>query len=649
MGKKSANRRRSSSGSEETALALTQFPDEPIALLHFDEKEDRLQVNEKAMEILQKIEGKISVVAMAGLYRTGKSSMLNWLLGNQSGFRVGPTVERCTRGIWLWGRPQKHNLPNGEPCYVLMLDTEGLGGLEASAQYDVRIFSLATLLCSKLIYNSQGSVDEKAVNGLSFIANMTKHIRIRADASGDDADAAGEEFSNFFPSFTWVVRDFTLELVDEDGDPITPNEYLERALAPQPGLTQAVMERNRVRHMMTSFFKDRECHTMVRPVYDESQLQQVDKIPITDLRPEFQEQLAKVKASIFNNLSPKMLNNKPLNGSMFAGLLVAYVDAINNGSVPTISSAWDGVTATECKKAMKAATEAFRVSLSLLEMPLDPDDLSKALKDAEASAVSQYRRQAMGDATAKFEAELMEKIEEEKANVRKQNRAVSKDTCDRLLQTLFSELIQPRFSDEKNSYEDMQDFAREWVKFRERYLEQAKGGAKLDCLLAFSETKHADAMRLLLSRQEDKFEKKIRSLEAEAAAVKETLGAIGGREQVYKQQIEALQHETSEVMSERAKYTAEVESQQQTITQLKAKLAQEAKGKHEIDVEKEQIALQLDTIRGHKDEKELELEKIRKEYERLMKEKERTDLELSMAAGEVEQLKHGQKCGCAIQ
>ncbi|KDO19043.1 hypothetical protein SPRG_14380 [Saprolegnia parasitica CBS 223.65] len=73
MGKKSANRRRSSSGSEETALALTQFPDEPIALLHFDEKEDRLQVNEKAMEILQKIRGQnLESSPWAGLYRTGK-------------------------------------------------------------------------------------------------------------------------------------------------------------------------------------------------------------------------------------------------------------------------------------------------------------------------------------------------------------------------------------------------------------------------------------------------------------------------------------------------------------------------------------------------------------------------------------------------
>ncbi|KAF0695788.1 Aste57867_13439 [Aphanomyces stellatus] len=629
-----------------TAAAVDEFPDEPIALLHFDEKEDRLQVNEKAMEILQKIEGKISVVAMAGLYRTGKSSMLNWLLGKQRGFRVGPTVERCTRGIWLWGRPQKHKLANGEDCWVLMLDTEGLGGLEASAQYDVRIFSLATLLCSKLIYNSQGSVDEKAVNGLSFIANMTKHIRIRAE---EQDDAGGEEFSNFFPSFTWVVRDFTLELVDEDGDPITPNEYLERALAPQPGLTQAVMERNRVRHMMTSFFKDRDCYTLVRPVYDESMLQQVDAIPITELRPEFQDQLGKLKSSILGHLQPKMMNNKPLNGSMFAGLLVAYVDAINHGSVPTISSAWDGVTATECKKAMKSAHEAFRVAVGLLEMPLDADDLTNALRDAEGDALKLYRGAAMGDAAAKYEAELLDKVEDEKANIRKQNRAASKDFCERLLQTLFAELIQPRFSDDKNAYEDMQEFAREWLKFRDTYLERARGGAKLDCLLAFSETKHAEAMRLLLSRQEDKFEKKLRSLEAEAAAVKEKLGAIGGREQVYKQQIEALQAETSDMMGEKAKYAADVESQQQMIASLQAKLQAEAQGKQHMDLEKEQIELQLQSIRGMDKEKEDELARLKHQYEKLMKEKERTDLELSMASGEVDNLKNGQKCGCTIQ
>jgi hypothetical protein len=35
----------------------------------------------------------------------------------------------------------------------MLLDTEGIWGLEADSQYDARIFLLATLLCSTLVYN----------------------------------------------------------------------------------------------------------------------------------------------------------------------------------------------------------------------------------------------------------------------------------------------------------------------------------------------------------------------------------------------------------------------------------------------------------------------------------------------------------------
>jgi hypothetical protein len=37
------------------------------------------------------------------------------------------------------------------------------------------------------------------------------------------------------PSFTWVVRDFALQLVDEEDNEMTPNEYLERALMDRKG------------------------------------------------------------------------------------------------------------------------------------------------------------------------------------------------------------------------------------------------------------------------------------------------------------------------------------------------------------------------------------------------------------------------------
>lgn len=60
-------------------------------------------INEQAALIISNIQGKIGVVSVAGLYRTGKSYLLNRiLLGRSSGFGVGPTINPCTRGLWLW-------------------------------------------------------------------------------------------------------------------------------------------------------------------------------------------------------------------------------------------------------------------------------------------------------------------------------------------------------------------------------------------------------------------------------------------------------------------------------------------------------------------------------------------------------------------
>ena len=53
----------------------------------------------------------VAVVAIAGLYRTGKSYILNKIIGREGGFSVGPTVKACTKGIWIWGRAVEVGAP----------------------------------------------------------------------------------------------------------------------------------------------------------------------------------------------------------------------------------------------------------------------------------------------------------------------------------------------------------------------------------------------------------------------------------------------------------------------------------------------------------------------------------------------------------
>jgi hypothetical protein len=79
-----------------------------------------------------------------------------------------------------------------------------------------------------------GSIDESALSNLSLVINLSKNIQIKANSNGDQDI---ELLADYFPSFMWVVRDFTLQLVDSEGDEITSKEYLDKALEIQKGFS----------------------------------------------------------------------------------------------------------------------------------------------------------------------------------------------------------------------------------------------------------------------------------------------------------------------------------------------------------------------------------------------------------------------------
>ena len=68
-----------------------------------------------------------------------------------------------------------------------------------------------------------------------------------------------------------------LELVDDDYNDITEQDYLENCLRQQDGFSKDVRDKNRVRKSLTNFFQRRDCATIVRPIDDEALLQQLDE------------------------------------------------------------------------------------------------------------------------------------------------------------------------------------------------------------------------------------------------------------------------------------------------------------------------------------------------------------------------------------
>ena len=103
--------------------------------------------------------------------------------------------------------------------YALMIDTEGLGSCNRDQQTDIKIFSLAVLLSSYFIFNCMTAIDENALEALSLVCNLSKHIHVNSKP-----EVFAEEEINwprYFPHFMWVVRDFALQMVDDDENEIS--------------------------------------------------------------------------------------------------------------------------------------------------------------------------------------------------------------------------------------------------------------------------------------------------------------------------------------------------------------------------------------------------------------------------------------------
>ncbi|CAJ1961788.1 unnamed protein product [Sphenostylis stenocarpa] len=360
-------------------------PARPIRLVYCDEN-GRFCMDPEAVATLQLVKEPVGVVSVCGRARQGKSFILNQLLGRTSGFQVASTHRPCTKGLWLWSTPLKRTAFDGTEYNLLLLDSEGIDAYDQTGTYSTQIFSLAVLLSSMFIYNQMGGIDEAALDRLSLVTQMTKHIRVRSSGGSSSASELGQ----FSPIFVWLLRDFYLDLV-EDNRKITPRDYLEIALRPVQGSGRDITAKNEIRDSIRALFPDRGCFTLVRPLNNENDLQRLDQISLEKLRPEFRSGLDALTKFVFDRARPKQVGAITMTGPLLIGITESYLDALNHGAVPTISSSWQSVEEAECRRAYDSAAEIY---MSSFERTKPPDEV--ALREAHEKAV----RISMGAFTA---------------------------------------------------------------------------------------------------------------------------------------------------------------------------------------------------------------------------------------------------------
>jgi len=344
-------------------------PQTAIPFITFDPKTKKFIINEEAKRILSKSENKqIGILSLVGKYRTGKSFLLNRVLiekKSSKGFDVGPTIRPCTKGIWLWSSPlmiSNKNCPTSFPAYLI--DTEGLGAYDEEINHDSKIFLIAILISSLFIYNSFGTIDEVALNNLSLILNLSKSLKLRNNSNVlNSKESDDKEMAKYFPSLFWLLRDFALKLEDSDGNVITAKQYLENALMEQKGSTESIEEKNLVRKMIKTYFLERDCFPLVRPVENENDLQNLMNLPEDKIRPEFIKQSTMLRNKIYMKIKPKNFNGKILSGQMLVDLVESVVNAINEGAIPVIENSWNYIASNECLKSIRENTEYFKKSI----------------------------------------------------------------------------------------------------------------------------------------------------------------------------------------------------------------------------------------------------------------------------------------------
>ena len=76
---------------------------------------------------------------------------------------------------------------------------------------------------------------------MSLVVNLSKLLQ-----KGNEKDK--NNIMNSFPSFMWLIRDFSLRLVDEHGIKINAKEYLNKALEIKEGNSDLTIRKNSVRN-----------------------------------------------------------------------------------------------------------------------------------------------------------------------------------------------------------------------------------------------------------------------------------------------------------------------------------------------------------------------------------------------------------------
>ncbi|XP_030641291.1 guanylate-binding protein 1-like [Chanos chanos] len=423
----------------------------PICLIDNDES-GCMCVRREALEILEEITQPVVVVAIVGLYRIGKSFLMNRLAVKNDGFALGATIESKTNGIWMWCLPH----PTKEGHTLALLDSEGLGDVEkGDTKHDTWIFCLAVLLSSTLVYNSMGTINNDALEKLHYVTKLIEDVKVKSGSKDDDQST---EFISFFPSLVWTVRDFTLKL-ELDGQPITADQYLDNVLKLKPGSSKETEQYNLPRYCLRNLFSPCKCFVFDCPASGEK-MKQMEQLTDTDLDPKFVIQVEDFCNYIFTNAQAKIMREGlGMTGRMLGSLAETYVEAISSEQVPCLDNAVESLSQIQNKRAATEALDFYeREMKQKVQLPTETQEhLSEIHTDIQREAVEIFINCSFSDFKQIHQLELMRRMQSVYEEYCRDNVETSREMSKAAISRVFSSLqteLKNRYCMQPGGYTD---------------------------------------------------------------------------------------------------------------------------------------------------------------------------------------------------
>lgn len=392
----------------------------------------------------------VAPVVVIGPYRSGKSFLLNQLLGVgcTHGFGVGHRRHTQTRGIWMWSEPVvieptpgTDDANSGAPIHVLMIDTEGFESSRKVA-YDDRIFILSTMMASVLIYNLPEAVREADVEKLSFAAELAEEFYGKTAAAMSSPSsttstasttnamsavrtAASDTHRGGFepPKLLWLVqRDFL------QGQSVQAN--VEDALRPLPNSEKSpdIEHSNRVREALKSMASSVTAVGLRQPHLNRTALCELDD---AQLDAGYIRERAELRNKVMALASPRRGPRGLMKASDLLKLIRDTIDVLNTAKIPSAGNLVEVFN----RDLLQECADAYARAIEATTLPIDADELEKKSTELLVEIRARFDRERYGShssssktATSSARA-LEERIEKAYDNVVVRNKLRSSEVC----------------------------------------------------------------------------------------------------------------------------------------------------------------------------------------------------------------------------